>query len=190
MTRLLRYLPLTAEHVAQNVLWGEEHTDFNLVTLLPGGRFHDPDGQACDRPDDGSGLYLRSRPDQGNPDGRKVRGVAPKGCIVAQVGQQLEVLTGGRFLATPHIITAPNTPGYSRFSGAHFVHLHSHELVFPLEEFRDEEAMAAYRPPVLAGTYSIKTLVDIGPRAEASPRRPRLPALLAAGRRSSARELS
>jgi hypothetical protein len=91
-----------------------------------------------------------------------VRGTAPAGCIVAQVGQQLEILTGGRFLATPHVITAPHTPGWSRLSAAHFVHLHSHQTVFPLPPFRTPEAVRAYAPPVLAGTYSIKTLVDIG----------------------------
>src|SRR5690606_18480387 len=36
--RLLRYLPLDADQIDQGVLWGEEHTDFNLLTLLPGGR--------------------------------------------------------------------------------------------------------------------------------------------------------
>ncbi len=42
---MLRYLPLTARQAAKrSVLWGEEHTDFNLLTLLPGGRFHDPEG--------------------------------------------------------------------------------------------------------------------------------------------------
>ncbi len=154
--RLLRYLPVNEAQLAEGVVWGEEHTDFNVLTLLPGGRFHDPDGAPCERPDAGSGLYLRTR------GGQKVRGVAPPGCIVAQVGQQLEILTGGELLATPHVITAPRTPGYTRVSGAHFLHLHAHEMVFPLERFRTPATLEAYRPPVLAGTYAIKTLVDIG----------------------------
>lgn len=160
--RLLRYLPLDDEQIAAGVLWGEEHTDFNLLTLLPGGRFLDPAGARCPRPDDHSGLHLRTRPTAEHPRGQKVRGVAPPGCIVVQVGQQLEILTGGTFLATPHVVTAPKTPGFSRLSAAHFVHLHSHQRVFPLAPFQTPEALAAYSPPVLAGTYSIKTLVDIG----------------------------
>ncbi|AKF08473.1 isopenicillin N synthase family dioxygenase [Sandaracinus amylolyticus] len=160
--RLLRYLPLTAAQTKQKILWGEEHTDFNLLTLLPGGRFHDPSGEVAPAPDSGSGLYLRTRPSAEHPDGQLVRGTAPAGCIVAQVGQQLEILSGGTFLATPHVITAPHTPGWSRFSAAHFVHLNAHEIVFPLPEMRTPEAVRAYAPPVLAGTYSIKTLVDIG----------------------------
>jgi isopenicillin N synthase-like dioxygenase len=160
--RMLRYLPLTEAQTTQNILWGEEHTDFNLLTLLPGGRFHAPDGTVAKAPDDGSGLYLRTRPSAEHPEGLKVRGTAPPGCIVAQVGQMLEILTGGTFLATPHVITAPHTPGWSRLSAAHFVHVHPATTLFPLPAFRTSETIQAYRPPVLAGTYAIKTLVDIG----------------------------
>ncbi len=160
--RMLRYLPLTEPQTREKILWGEEHTDFNLLTLLPGGRFHDPSGHVAKAPDDASGLYLRTRPTREHPDGELVRGTAPAGCIVSQVGQELEILTGGTFLATPHVITAPHTPGWSRMSAAHFVHLHSHQMLFPLEPFRTPESIRAYSPPVLAGTYGIKTLVDIG----------------------------
>jgi isopenicillin N synthase-like dioxygenase len=160
--RLLRYLPLTAEQVGTGILWGEEHTDFNLLTLLPGGRFLDPAGMPCGAPDDGSGLFLRTRPTKEHPQGVKVKGTPPPGCIVAQVGQQLEILTGGEVLATPHVITAPKTPGYTRVSAAHFLHLHPHQMVLPFEKYRTPETLEAYSPPVLAGTYSIKTLVDIG----------------------------
>ena len=162
VTRALRYLPLNAEQADSDILWGEEHTDFNLLTLLPGGRFFDPDGASCARPDDQCGLYLRARQSAEHPQGRMVQGSTPPGCIVAQVGQQLEILTGGTFLATPHIVRPPATPGYSRTAMAHFVHAHSHQTLFPLEGFRTPEASAAYSPPVLAGTYSTKTLVDIG----------------------------
>lgn len=160
--RLLRYLPLTADQVGTGILWGEEHTDFNLLTVLPGGRFLDPEGVPCARPDDASGLFLRTRPTKEHPRGVMVRGRPPEGCIVAQVGQQLEILTGGAVLATPHVVTAPKTPGYTRVSGAHFLHLHPHQMVFPFERFRTPETLADYSPPVLAGTFSIKTLVDIG----------------------------
>lgn len=162
VTRALKYLPLTGEQLGTGILWGEEHTDFNLLTLLPGGRFLDPSGQRCPRPDDQSGLYLRTRPTPENPQGQMVRGLAPDGCLVAQVGQQLEILTGGRFLATPHVIRAPLTAGYTRMAMAHFIHVHAHQVLQPLPPFMTKEAIAAYSPPVLAGTYGLKTLVDIG----------------------------
>lgn len=162
VTRALRYLPLKENQVNTGILWGEEHTDFNLLTLLPGGRFLDPNGQYCKKPDDASGLYLRTRGTPENPEGTMVPGSAPAGCIVAQVGQELEILTGGRFLATPHVIKATSTPGFSRVSMAHFIHLHAHQILSPLPPFKDAESVRAYSPPVLAGTYGMKTLVDIG----------------------------
>ena len=161
LTRSLRYLPLSPEEASSGVLWGEEHTDFNLLTLLAGGRFFDPEGRSRPKPDDRSGLYLRSRPTAEHPRGRMVPGRAPADHIVSQVGQQLEILTGGTFLATPHVIKAPLTPGWSRASLAHFVHVHPLRVLTPLPEFRTPETIEAYRPPVLAGTYAIKTLVDI-----------------------------
>lgn len=160
VTRLLKYLPLTAEQVGTGILWGEEHTDFNLLTLLPGGSFT-RDGQPAE-PTRGGGLYLRTRPSAEHPRGERVRGVAPPGCLVAQVGQQLEVLTAGRLLATPHVITAPDEPGWTRCSLAHFIHLRGDQPVTPLPAFADAPEALAYAPPVLAGTYAHKTLVDIG----------------------------
>lgn len=162
VTRALKYLPLTDAQLGTGILWGEEHTDFNLLTLLPGGRFLDPDGRRTGRPDEQSGLYLRTRASAEHPQGQMVRGLAPEGCLVAQVGQQLEILTGGRFLATPHVIRAPLTAGYTRLAMAHFIHVHAHEVLQPMPPFRTDEAIAAYSPPVLAGTYGLKTLVDIG----------------------------
>lgn len=161
VTRALRYLPLDEAQAAAGVLWGEEHTDFNLLTLLPGGRFLNARGQRCAPPDPGSGLYLRTRSTPEAPGGAMVRGAVPAGCIIAQVGQELEILTGGAFLATPHVVTAPRSPGFSRLSCAHFVHLHPLKTLFPMEPFRTPETVRAYAPPVLAGTYGLKTLVDI-----------------------------
>lgn len=162
VTRVLNYLPLDEAQVAAKVLWGEEHTDFNLLTLLPGGQFYDPAGQPARKPNDQSGLFLRTRPTAEHPNGMMVAGRAPEGCITVQVGQQLEILTGGQFIATPHVITAPGITEWSRLSSAHFVHAQANQRLYPLEKFRTPEAMQSYGPPVLAGTYSIKTLVDIG----------------------------
>jgi isopenicillin N synthase-like dioxygenase len=162
VTRLLNYLGLTPEQIGSNVLWGEEHTDFNLLTLLPGGQFYNPSGALSAKPDDNSGLFLRTRGTPENPGGTLVRGRAPEGCITVQVGQQLEILTAGAFLATPHVITAPGAANWTRMSSAHFMHMRADAVLYPLQEFLTAAAMKNYGPPVLAGTYSLKTLVDIG----------------------------
>ena len=159
VTRLLNYLPLAEDQLGK-VLWGEEHTDFNLLTLLPGGAFYKDGAPAT--PTSYGGLFLRTRPSAEHPRGERVHGKAPPGCLVAQVGQQLEVLTAGRFTATPHVITAPEETGWSRCSMAHFVHLHGKQIVAPLEAFAGDPDAVDYSPPVLAGTYAHKTLVDIG----------------------------
>ena len=162
VTRILHYLGLAPEQVNTGILWGEEHTDFNLLTLLPGGRFFNPEGNLAPKPDDKSGLFLRTRGTPESPAGVHVQGRPPEGCVVAQIGQQLEILTGGAFIATPHVITAPGIAGWTRDSSAHFMHSNANRVLYPLPEFQTAEAMRAYGPPVLAGTYSIKTLVDIG----------------------------
>ena len=162
VTRILHYLGLAPEQVNTGILWGEEHTDFNLLTLLPGGRFFDPQGNQAPKPDDKSGLFLRTRGTSENPNGVHVQGRPPEGCVVAQIGQQLEILTGGAFVATPHVITAPGVPGWTRDSSAHFMHSNANRVLYPLPAFQTPASMRAYGPPVLAGTYSIKTLVDIG----------------------------
>jgi isopenicillin N synthase-like dioxygenase len=171
VSRLLRYLALDDELAKQSVdgeiNWGEEHTDMNLITILPGGAFYrgqDRQPPATKPPGGGAGLYLRARPTKEHPTGRKVSGTPPPGCFIAQVGQQLEVLTGGAFIATPHHIVAPTVPGWSRCAMAHFVHLRGDSLVAPVCGCEGAEADAdmMYAPPVLAGTYVLKTLVDIG----------------------------
>ncbi len=162
VSRLLRYLPLTEEQVGTHILWGEEHTDFNLLTLLPGGRFYDPNGRPCAKPDPDAGLYLRTRATPQEPRGRMVHGTPPPGCLVAQVGQQLEILTGGVYQATPHVIRPPAAADYTRTAFAHFVHVHPERKLLPLDPFVTAESLRAYGPPVLAGTYGLKTLVDIG----------------------------
>lgn len=162
VTRLLRYLSLDETQVGTDIVWGEEHTDFNLLTLLPGGQFQDPSGAPCERPDADAGLYLRTRANAEHPKGQKVHGMPPADCIVAQVGQQLEILTGGTYQATPHVITPPKQVGYTRTALAHFIHLHSEQRLFPHDRFLTDDVIRAYGPPVLAGTYGLKTLVDIG----------------------------
>jgi isopenicillin N synthase-like dioxygenase len=162
VTRAIKYLSLTQAQIDAKVLWGEEHTDFNLLTLLPGGVFYNPSGKRDRKPDDRSGLFLRTRPTAKLPQGEHVRGTGPEGCITVQVGQELEILTGGRFHATPHVITAPGVPDWTRLSSAHFIHADALATLYPLAPFQNEATEREYGPPVLAGTYATKTLVDIG----------------------------
>lgn len=70
VTRALHYLPLKESQLNLGIRWGEEHTDFNLLTLLPGGRFYYKDGTPY-QPKGVSGLYLRARANDAYPQGRQ-----------------------------------------------------------------------------------------------------------------------
>merc|ERR1719446_755342 len=125
----------------------------NVITILPGGAFyHGQDRQPSGTkpPGGGAGLFLRARPTKEHPTGQKVSGTPPPGCFIAQVGQQLEVLSGGAFIATPHHIVAPTVPGWSRCAMAHFVHLRGDSLVAPVPgcEGAEKDADMMYAPPV------------------------------------------
>ena len=168
VTQSTRHLPIPETPSGEEqAVWCEEHTDYNMLSIIPGARFFQPGEikEFCPPPLDGgilppAGLYHRGRPSQRHPEGEMLRGKPPEGCISAQVGQSLEVLTGGRYLATPFMIKA--TTGYERCSVQHFCHVRLTETLFPLPELADDAAVRTYSPPVLAGTYSTMNLVDIG----------------------------
>jgi len=78
--------------------------------------------------------------------------------IVAYVGEQLEILSGGQLRALPE--AAPSSG--PRVEATHQLHLAHHELVTPLTHVRSDDVLRRYAPPVLAGTYRTKSLVDRG----------------------------
>src|SRR3989344_9139802 len=98
----------TAER-SKEIIWGCQHTDINLITILP----------ASTRP----GLKIRRR------DGIWIDGIAPPNCVIAQVGDMLEYLTAGRLMSAAHKVEAPKegtTEG--RLSGALFIHANPQTL--------------------------------------------------------------
>lgn len=99
---------------------------------------------------------------------------------VGQVGQQFEILTGGRFLATFHVIEAPEQPGYTRTAMAHFVQLHSEQRLFLLSCFQTEESIRTYGPQGPAGARRHLLAQDVGgyrPGAQERRRQARVPSL-------------
>ena len=162
LTRALRYRPLDLAQAKARVRWGEEQTDFGLLTVLPCSQYTDHAGRPGPAPDPVSGLFVKTRTTEARPAGMIVPASAPPGCLVARAGQQLEILSGGTFLATPHHVRAPKVPGFGRTCAVHTLNLHVRRRLLPLGTFRTPETVAAYAPPVLAGSYLAKTLVDRG----------------------------
>ncbi len=92
---LLNYPPTPP----QSDTWGQHpHKDFNLLTLLA----HDPVG----------GLEVRTR------DEEWIQADCPTDAMVLNVGDMLELWSGGRLISTPHRVT--NRSGKSRQSFPYF----------------------------------------------------------------------
>lgn len=90
-----------------------DHTDINYVTVLP----------APTR----EGLWVKAR------DGEWIRGMAPAGCSLVQVGDMLQYTTGGYFHSAIHKVDAPT--GEGRYSTALFVHARSTVDLRPAERW-------------------------------------------------------
>jgi isopenicillin N synthase-like dioxygenase len=91
--------------------WGiHPHKDFNVLTILA----HDPVG----------GLEVRTRDDQW------IDAKCPPGALVLNVGDMLELWSGGRLISTPHRVT--NTSGGARQSFPFFYKPRHDVVVEPL----------------------------------------------------------
>jgi isopenicillin N synthase-like dioxygenase len=172
VTRLLRYFDLAPEEIGK-VEWGGAHADFNALTLLPGGKFFEGATSAPAERPGRAGLYLLS------PENKWISGQPEPGLIIAQFGQQLEWLSGGRVVATPHFVAAPSKAGVSRVALAHFVHLAPEQILKPLDEIlkawgkTDAERVAIRRKyrPVDGGTWAMRALEASGLAPEGTLRR-------------------
>lgn len=99
------YYPAVTHDNIRTLIWGGEHTDLNFITILP--------------PSTASGLMIRTR------SGQWISGRAPERCVIAQVGDELQYMTGERFLSAVHRVDAPQKPSSGRYSTAFFVHARS-----------------------------------------------------------------
>lgn len=106
---LLRYPPSSRSAGAGGI---HPHKDTNVLTLLP--------------PDPVGGLEVRS------PAGEWVEVDAAADALVVNVGEMLELWSGGRFRATPHRVV--NRSGHERLSFPFFVVPHHAVVVEPLVE--------------------------------------------------------
>lgn len=104
LLRALHYPPVREDQVGK-IIWGCQHTDINLATVLP----------ASTR----EGLWIRRR------DGKWIPGNAPENCVISQVGDMLQYLTAREFISAWHEVRAPNHPTTEgRLSAAIFIHAH------------------------------------------------------------------
>ena len=114
-----------------------DHTDINYVTVLPA-----PTKE---------GLWVKSR------EGQWIKGMAPEGCSLVQVGDMLQYTTGGQFHSAIHKVDAPQTK--DRYSTALFGHARSTVDLKPAEQWHADPEKY---PSLTAGEFLYKRLDEIG----------------------------
>jgi len=99
--RLLYYFPLDTEAVkeASADSWIGWHNDSGFLTCLAGDMYLDDEtGEQIDCPDPKAGLYVVGR------DGSDVKVTIPEDCMAIQLGECVQIITGGCVQATPHCV--------------------------------------------------------------------------------------
>lgn len=113
--RMLYYYPLTQDDITELKDkpdgWIGWHNDSGFLTALtPDLYFNHETGEVVKNPEpEVAGLWIADR------SGTLRRIIIPPNCMAIQCGECLQVITGGRLVATPHCVRPPaNTPGISR----------------------------------------------------------------------------
>ena len=105
--RLLYYFPLTDSEAAAAASkpdgWIGWHNDSGFLTALtPDVFFHHSTGERIPNPEPSvAGLWVAAR------NGDVIRVSVPADCMAVQCGECLQVITGGKLVATPHCVRPP-----------------------------------------------------------------------------------
>jgi len=111
--RLLYYYPLSDEERKEGGedSWIGWHNDSGFLTALAGDMYiDDATGEEVPCPDDKAGLYVTTR------SGESVQAVIPNDCMGVQIGECVQIITGGKIVATPHCVRGASVPGIGRIA--------------------------------------------------------------------------
>eukprot|EP00421_Protoceratium_reticulatum_P009329 CAMPEP_0168362162 /NCGR_PEP_ID=MMETSP0228-20121227/3034_1 /TAXON_ID=133427 /ORGANISM="Protoceratium reticulatum, Strain CCCM 535 (=CCMP 1889)" /LENGTH=393 /DNA_ID=CAMNT_0008374851 /DNA_START=56 /DNA_END=1237 /DNA_ORIENTATION=- len=131
--RLIRYHPYESEREVEQTggMWAAPHLDTGSLTGLVPGVYVDAGGAVTANPDPGMGLYIQDR--SGAP--LKVEmSVDANEALLFQIGESLQIISGGELQATPHYVKGPSAAdpgGASRCSLAIFMQPQPHEELAP-----------------------------------------------------------
>jgi isopenicillin N synthase-like dioxygenase len=98
--RLLHYFPQEKEK--EETQWCGVHNDHGSLTGLCGAMYLDKDGKYVEVNDKTSGLFIYSR------DGKEYKASIPKDALAFQIGESMQIHSGGLLRATPHLVKAGN----------------------------------------------------------------------------------
>lgn len=94
--RLLYYFPVQEDKDSSWIGW---HNDSGFLTALAGDMYVDDEtGEEIQCPDPEAGLYVVSR------DGDDIKIDIPEDCMAVQLGECLQIISGGVLTATPHYV--------------------------------------------------------------------------------------
>ena len=98
--RLLYYFPLSCQDATSEDSWIGWHNDSGFLTALAGDLYvNDDTGEVLsESPDPNAGLYVVDRQD------RVVHVSIPHDCMAVQMGECVQILSGGSVVATPHCV--------------------------------------------------------------------------------------
>lgn len=126
--RMLYYYPITpsSNESAAKDNWIAWHNDSGFLTCLAGEIFVNHDtGEKINNPEpDSAGLWIADR------DGSECKVAIPDDCMGMQIGECLQIISGGLLVATPHCVRGcKSTPNVARISLPCFIDT---PITFPL----------------------------------------------------------
>ncbi|GAX83909.1 hypothetical protein CEUSTIGMA_g11333.t1 [Chlamydomonas eustigma] len=143
--------------------WCGWHTDHGTLTGLTSA-LYTKDGREVPAPDSDAGLYIRDR------SGAIVKAKIPQDCIAFQVGETMQIHSGGLLHATPHYVRAAaqsRSQGVSRNAFAVFM---QPDMLEPLDvpEGMSQESLTVgqWKPGMTFGEFAevtIKTYYECSP---------------------------
>ncbi|KCV68564.1 hypothetical protein H696_04857 [Fonticula alba] len=149
--RLLHYFPVDnppASRADDTGSWCGWHLDHGTLTGLTPARYYRGDEETS-MPDATAGLYIRNR------NGDVLKAPIPRDCLAFQLGQSLQIASGGHLSATPHCVIGPvglETAGIARNTLAVFMQPNfSEKLYFPQTGSPEELAKKIDVPQWKAG---------------------------------------
>lgn len=94
-SRLIHYYPIREAFSGQ---WTGWHKDIGMLTCLTPALYTNEQGEEIAWSDPAVGLHAQTK------DGEVVKVQVPKDCLIIQIGEAMEVLTGGVIKAIPHAV--------------------------------------------------------------------------------------
>lgn len=112
--RFLHYYPSKKENNSQDDALCGWHCDSGCLTGLIPAMYFDKDGKEIKKPDD-CGLFIKDR------NNNLVKVTIPENSLVFQIGEIIQILTGGKLIATPHCVKSTKLENVTRNTLAIFM---------------------------------------------------------------------